>query len=79
MKTRIIIAALAVLALCGCTTIKYKSGDVEVSATSLLNKRSISKARFDPKTGELQLEGYSSEQAEQSAAIAAAIAGALAK
>lgn len=78
MKTRIIIAGLAAILFSGCTSLSYQSPDgTKVSAVSVLNKRSISKASFDPKTGKLVVEGYASEQTEQLAAVAAAVAQAV--
>lgn len=78
MKTRLIILVAVATLLSGCTTIKYKHPNgAEVGVTSMLNKRSISKAKFNPQTGAFELEGYSSEQTEVAAAVANAVAGAL--
>lgn len=78
MKTRLLPILVAVLGLCllpACTSIQYRTKDgTEIKASSFLNRRSISKATYDPATGKFMLQGYNSEQTELAAAVAGAIA-----
>lgn len=75
MKTKVLCSALLlVVLLTGCTSITFRTATgTEIKATSFLNKRSISKASFDPATGKLTLQGYNNDQTELAAAVAGAI------
>ena len=73
-------AILLAAALAGCTTTNYTDpSGAKFSRTSFLTKQNI--GRVDLKAGDksLSIEGYSNEQTETAAAVAAAVAKALVK
>ena len=79
MKTRItILAAVAALALAGCTSTTYTDpSGAKFSRMSVLTKQSIGKVELKAGDKSLNLEGYSNEQTETAAAVAGAVAKAL--
>lgn len=80
MKTRIIILALASLALSGCVSTVVTAPDgISLKRTAVGLKTEISEISYDPVTKKFVMKGYKNDQAQVAEAVAAAVSGALVK
>jgi hypothetical protein len=63
----IILALLFVALSTACTSTKVRNGELEFSRVSFGTKQTIGKIHVNPKTGDVDIEGYSNEQTELAA------------